>query len=50
MKKSFPTYINSTAFDHSEIMVSGGMRGLQIVISPDDLVKFTNAISSDLIR
>ena len=50
MKKSFPTSINSTAFDHSEIMVSGGMRGLQIVISPDDLVKFTNAISADLIR
>ena len=50
MKKAFPTYINASAFDHSEIMVSGGLRGLQIVISPKDLVGFTGAVSADLIR
>lgn len=50
MKKHFPTYINSTAFNYDEIMVSGGVRGLQIVISPKVLAEFVNATCADLIK
>lgn len=43
MKKAFPTYINETAMDFEHIYVSAGVRGLQLKLSPMDLVKETNA-------
>ncbi len=43
MKKAFPTYINETAMDFEHIYVSAGARGLQLKLSPMDLVKETNA-------
>ena len=39
MKKQFFTYIDSSARNHEKILISGGKRGLQIEISPIDLVK-----------
>lgn len=42
MKKSFPTYIDSSAGSHEKIVISGGKRGLQIEISPEDLIKISN--------
>ncbi len=50
MKKHFPTYIHESAKKHSEIAVSGGIRGLQIVLSPDTLKNFINAQYADLTR
>ena len=49
MKKPFPTYIHSTAayFDH--IYISAGVRGLQIQITPNDLITISNANLCDLI-
>ena len=47
MKKKFPTYMDYTAKNYDEITVSGGMRGLQIVINPNDLINFTEAICED---
>ncbi len=49
MKKPFPTYIHSTAayFDH--IYISAGVRGLQIQITPNDLITVSNANLCDLI-
>lgn len=49
MKKKFPTFIDRTALDFEKIYISAGVRGQQIVISPADLVKATDAQSVDLV-
>ena len=49
MKKKFPTFIDQTALDFEKIYISAGVRGQQIVISPADLVKATDAQSVDLV-
>ena len=49
MKKKFPTFIDKTALDFEKISISAGVRGPQIVISPADLVKATDAQSVDLV-
>ncbi len=48
MKKPFPTFFHSTALDYTDIYVSAGVRGLQIKIAPDQLVKFCNATVADI--
>lgn len=48
MKKPFPTYFHSTALDFSEIYVSAGQRGLQIRISPSDLIGYCSAQVADI--
>lgn len=49
MKKKFPTFIDKTALDFEKIYISAGVRGQQIVISPADLLKATDAQSVDLV-
>ena len=49
MKKHFPTYIHRTCLDFSFIYVSAGQRGLQIKLSPNDLIQETRAEISVLI-
>ena len=48
MKKALPTFLHQTALELEDIAVSGGMRGLQIILSPKDLISFTNAKTADL--
>ena len=48
MKKRFPTYFHSTAIDHDRIYVSAGVRGLQLEISPSDLIEFVDASVADV--
>ena len=48
IKKLFPTFIDETALLYESIFVSGGRIGLQIELSPDDLVKLTDAKFCDL--
>lgn len=43
MKKRFPTVIDETCELWAEIFISGGKRGIQLVIAPEDLVAFTGA-------
>ena len=43
MKKHFPTYIHKTCLDFPFIYVSAGQRGLQIKLSPNDLIKEVRA-------
>ncbi|MCI7430744.1 MAG: Cys-tRNA(Pro) deacylase [Bacteroidales bacterium] len=43
MKKHFPTYIHDTCRQFPFIYVSAGMRGLQMRIAPDDLVRAAEA-------
>ncbi len=48
-KKDYPVYIDSHALNHEKISISAGMRGMQLVLSPNDLVKATNATVADLV-
>ena len=48
MKKRFPTYFHSTVADHDRIYVSAGVRGLQIEISPHDLIDFVQGTVSEV--
>ena len=48
MKKRFPTYFHSTAVIFDIIYVSAGVRGLQLEISPLDLIRFVNAEVADI--
>ncbi|WP_010651239.1 Cys-tRNA(Pro) deacylase [Oceanobacillus massiliensis] len=48
MKKSFPTYIAAPAEVMEKIVVSAGKRGMQIEISPSDLVNITDASYADI--
>lgn len=49
MKKPFPTYFHETCILFDYIYVSAGVRGLQLKINPDDLVKYVGAAVCDLV-
>ncbi|MCR4620699.1 MAG: Cys-tRNA(Pro) deacylase [Clostridiales bacterium] len=49
MKKNLPTFIDETALLLDEIAVSGGKRGVQIKLSPEELMRVCGARSADLI-
>ena len=49
MKKLFPTYIDETAQIFENIFVSAGVRGTQVKLNPDDLIKIINGSYADLI-
>ena len=49
MKKPFPTFIHTSCTDLEIIYISAGVRGLQIAIAPDDLIRFVGAEVADLI-
>lgn len=43
IKKGYPVYIDDSAFNFTSVSVSAGQRGLQMIISPEDLVLSTGA-------
>jgi Cys-tRNA(Pro)/Cys-tRNA(Cys) deacylase len=49
MKKHYPTFIDETAQLFDEISISAGIRGMQILIKPGDLVKIVEGNFADLI-
>lgn len=49
MKKKFPTVIQEDAIILGNIVVSGGRRGLQLILSPEDLQKASDAKFADII-
>jgi len=49
MKKLFPTYIEEAAILQDKMSVSGGRRGLQIIINPQDLKGLIAGTFADLI-
>ena len=49
MKKHYPTFIDESALLFDQIFVSAGVRGMQLNISPNDLIEVTNAKVGDLI-
>lgn len=49
MKKLFPTYFHETAQLYDSIYVSAGIRGLQLKVSPNDLLSQSKGVYVDLI-
>ena len=43
MKKQYKTVIDESIILFDEIIISGGLRGVQLFIAPDDLIRVTNA-------
>lgn len=50
MKKPFPVYFHSTATGFDRIFVSAGQRGLQLELSPSDLIGYVKGEVADLIK
>lgn len=50
MKKKFPTFIDETALLYEEISISAGMRGCQMILSPQNLIDFTEATICDIVK
>ena len=48
MKKHYPTYFHSTCLDFDYIYVSAGVRGIQLKLSPKELVGFVNGTVADV--
>lgn len=48
-KKKLPTVISATAQSLDKMYVSGGKRGLDVGLSPDDLAKVLSAQFCDII-
>lgn len=47
MKKPLPTFIHQSALEQPFIYISAGMRGLQIKITPSDLITYTGALPAN---
>ena len=43
MKRAFPTFIDESCLAHEKIYISAGQRGLQLRLSPTDLIAFVSA-------
>lgn len=43
MKKNYPVYVDQSCANFEFIFVSAGMRGLQLKINPDDLIRASGA-------
>ena len=48
MKKPFPTFIDETCLLFDYIYISAGQRGLQLRLSPTDLIGYTSAKTENL--
>lgn len=48
MKKQYPTFLSEEAMTFDNIFVSAGRRGLQLSLSPVDLIKVSGAVAADI--
>ncbi len=49
-KRRLPTVIDATATEHDQVYVSGGRRGLDVGLSPTDLITITTADIAHIAR
>lgn len=49
-KRAHPTVVDASALDHPTVFVSGGRRGMEIYLSPADLVAQTRATVASIRR
>ena len=48
MKKKFPTYFDKSAENEEKITVSAGVRGIQLLLSREEIVRFTAGVLVDV--
>jgi len=44
--QSSPTVVDSSALDLGTMLVSGGKRGLDVELAPDDLIRLASAVTA----
>ncbi|WP_210437992.1 Cys-tRNA(Pro) deacylase [Nocardioides xinjiangensis] len=49
-KRPHPTVVDASALEHRTILVSGGRRGLDLELAPQDLVAVTGAVTATIGR
>ena len=49
-KKAYPVFVDETAILFDKISVSAGTRGTQLILSPDDYLRATEAQTADLTK
>ena len=49
-KKNYPVYLDRAALDQTSICISAGMRGMQILLRPQDLVQASRATVGEISR
>lgn len=49
MKKQYTTYLSDIAQLEDSIYISAGIRGMQLILNPDDLIKCISATYEDFI-
>lgn len=49
-KRALPTVVDASALTHETVLVSGGRRGLDLEMTPADLVRITGAITGQIGR
>jgi Cys-tRNA(Pro)/Cys-tRNA(Cys) deacylase len=49
-KKAYPVFLDESAILHKSIYVSAGLRGVQLFLTPDDLLQAVNGQYADLCR
>jgi Cys-tRNA(Pro)/Cys-tRNA(Cys) deacylase len=47
-KKNFPVYLDASALEHDRISVSAGLRGVQMLLAPHDLIRAANATVAEI--
>lgn len=50
MKGAYPYYLDQEVEKFPEVIISAGIRGLQIALAPSDLVKATRAVTGQITR
>ena len=48
MKKKFPTYFDASAENLDELTVSAGVKGIQLLLKREDIIRFTGARLADV--
>ena len=48
MKKKFPTFFDSSAASLELLTISAGMRGAQLLVRSDEILKYTDATLCDI--
>lgn len=48
MKKKFPTYFDASVLELEELTVSAGTKGIQLLLSREELLRFVGASTADI--
>jgi Cys-tRNA(Pro)/Cys-tRNA(Cys) deacylase len=48
-RKPLPTVIDDSVLAWDRVLCSAGRRGLQVALTPDDLIRLTNAVTADIL-